>query len=133
MGKTVVLVGPPRQDMSAASIVITVISVPGPQLDPDDPRDFFAGMTSSMQRTGGFTNWQETPFELGQVNGLKFARLRWSGVVQQVNRRLKGFIYVTFQGPTVVSISGQDGEAYEADSLKLLETAVLSCHGSGQP
>jgi hypothetical protein len=74
-------------------------------------------------------DWQQTPPEKGQVNGLSFLRVRNQGVIAQMGalmgKKVRGFLYAAQDGPTQILLTGLCAEE-DAEALKLAEAAVLT-------
>ncbi len=72
------------------------------------------------------TGWSQRATERGQINGLSFLRVRWSGVESTKGLRIHGFKYMTQDGQNYVGVHCDDVEPYHVETLKLAETAAHS-------
>ncbi len=70
--------------------------------------------------------WQRTSSEVGQVNGLRFGRVRWSGIEPNAGVKTHGFLYVAIEGRTIIQLSSQDVEPHHDTALKVAETSILT-------
>jgi hypothetical protein len=68
----------------------------------------------------------ETSPERGQINGLTFMRVYWSGTDADKQRKRHGAMYAGKDGSTLIFISSQDVEPHHERALKLAETAALT-------
>lgn len=108
-----------------------------------------------------YTDWTQTAFERGQVNGLVFLRSYWTATQAQAKQKLRGVTYFAVDGGTAIQLTGQDavrggkpagspdagtqpevsGEdpdassddmtPAEVDRLQLAETAMHTFHRTG--
>lgn len=70
--------------------------------------------------------WQQTSTEIGQVSGLTFGRVRWSGIEPAMGARTHGFIYVAVEGRRTIELSSQDVEPHHETALKVAEASALT-------
>lgn len=62
--------------------------------------------TASLKR--GFDDWTETEIEHGQINGISFVRIYWTGTERQQKRKLRGVSYVAIDDTAAISLTAQD-------------------------
>jgi hypothetical protein len=74
----------------------------------------------------GHTDWRQDKPEKGVVNGMDFVRVRWSGISSTKNRRMRGFIYLAFDGPKMLRLTSQDYVPEDEKSLPLAEASALT-------
>jgi hypothetical protein len=70
--------------------------------------------------------WQRTSTEIGQVNGVTFGRVRWSGIDPATGARTHGFIYVSAEGRSPIELSAHDVEPHHETALKVAEASALT-------
>lgn len=111
-----------RKDGSAPDFLV-MVGTPPPDERPS-LQEALAAMLKIRQR--GMRDWQQTPSEEIESNGLKFARAYWQCTEGFVGRQWHGFVYVAFDGPTFIEISCQDVEPHHIEALKVAEAAALT-------
>ena len=70
-------------------------------------------------------DWQETPREHGQVNGVTLLRARFQGVLNQNGLKVRGIYYAGRDGATFMMMASEDTEDQE-QALRLAEAAILT-------
>jgi hypothetical protein len=119
--------GPARSDGTKSSITMMLIS-----LTPQQAEQFKALSLEQLTEKllGGVkrqrTNWKQEKAEKGEINGLKFARIRWEGTEPTKNWDMRGFIYVARDGNSIVQLASQDLSTESRKSLALAEPSVLT-------
>ena len=72
------------------------------------------------------SNWKQEKTETGVINGMNFARIRWEGTEVKNQWDMRGFLYVTRDGDTIIQLASQDLTSETAKSLPLAEASVLT-------
>jgi hypothetical protein len=67
---------------------------------------------------------QRQPIEYGNINGLKFGRVRWSAEQPVTKQRSQGFVYIATSGQLDIMLDSQDIEPHHAATLKIAEAAA---------
>jgi hypothetical protein len=116
--------GVPRGDQTAPHFLISLKSA-SPEGGKDTTlEDYFREMLEGFHRRRA--NWTQTSPERGQINGLTFMRVYWSGTDADTQRKRHGVMYAGKDGSTLFFISSQDAEPHHERALKLAETAALT-------
>jgi hypothetical protein len=119
--------GPIRKDTSRPSLTLSVLAIPATELAKIKElslEQLGEKMLAAVKARR--TDWKQEKPEAGMVNGIKFVRIRWTGVATVNNREMKGFQYVAVDGKSIVQIASQDFAPESDASLKLAEAAVLT-------
>lgn len=120
--KMVAWAGKRRPDGGAAAFLLMVGTPPkGERIPPLEEalNEMLQGSRRSLK------DWSQTPTEFGEVNGLSFARTRWSGTHVVKGAKMHGFTYVAFDGPRFIQMGAQDVAPHE-ETLKVGEAAALT-------
>ena len=64
------------------------------------------------------------PVEYGRINGLSFARVRWSAKNQGTGQQTHGFAYVATPGQADIMIDSQDVEPHQVSTLRVADAAA---------
>ena len=73
---------------------------------------------------------KQKPPETGEINGLSFTRIYWTGMHTVANRGMRGFVYVAKDGSKFIRISSQDmDEPAGEESIQLAEAATMTFAG----
>ena len=67
---------------------------------------------------------QMQPVEYGRINGLSFARVRWSAKTRLRGQQTHGLAYVATPGQSDIMIDMQDIEPHQASTLKVADAAA---------
>lgn len=116
--------GPPRPDGSQPTVLAMVAKVPPQEAANMTLLQFQERMLGGLKRRR--SDWQQTPVESGQVNGLPFARTAWQATAPELSRKMAGVEYVTKDGATFLQLRSQDFDAYQEQALKLGTAAILT-------
>ena len=103
-----------------ALLVITGKRPPGEAAPPLG--EFAAGFLSS--RSSQLGPLQMQPVEYGRINGLSFARVRWSAKNPATGQQTHGLAYVATPGQSDIMIDVQDIEPHQASTLKVADAAA---------
>jgi hypothetical protein len=114
-------VGQPRMDGTSPSFMFLVMSIPPGERLPTGVSAFVEFLASIRKRR---TDWTTTPPEPCEIGGLRFLRAEWRGKNMDSGMPMRGFLYVAFDGRTVIQLSSQDPEPYDHSSLPIAEAAV---------
>lgn len=116
--------GLPRPDKTRAQLVILTFTLPKEELKMYNLEQILDELVASagQQRK----DWQRMPTEKGLINGLLFARTRWSGTDIRLGRKMYGFNYVTLVGEKVIQLSSQDIEPHHKEALELAEASAFT-------
>jgi hypothetical protein len=122
--RATVWAGPPRHDGTRPQVMILTVTLPPEELNQYNLEQILDELVArlSPQRK----DWKLMPTEQGLINGLLFARTRWSGTDIPTGRKMHGFNYVTIVGEKVVQLSSQDVEPHHKEALELAESSALT-------
>lgn len=117
--------GTQRPDGTQPTVLAMVAKAPSPQDAANmSVLQFHERMLTSLKQRR--TDWQQTPVESGQVNGLPFARTAWRAVAPELSRKMAGVEYATKDGATFIQLRSQDVDAYHEQALKLGTASILT-------
>jgi hypothetical protein len=117
-------IGAARRDGSQPSLSVALITPPAGQA-PNLPLEQLADkLLGGLKRRRN--NYQQGNPEKGVVNGMNFARIRWTGTESVQNRKMEGFIYVAQDGNKIIQINCQDFVPEARQALPLAEASVLT-------
>jgi hypothetical protein len=122
-GKAYAWAGAPRANGVTPSFTVLVMTVPQREATIS-AEDFVGKMLEGVKKRRD--GWQQSATERGQVNGLEFARTRWSGTEPTKGWKMHGFSYGFKDGNTYVQLASQDAEPDHEAPLKLAEAAALT-------
>jgi hypothetical protein len=116
--------GPLRADTSAPELtaVITTSPFPGEAMALS-LESFVERWLAKGKKV--FPNWQQTPAERGQVNGLTFLRVKWQWPTEYINTKSWGREYFAQDGAKFIRITIHD-MAPDDQALPLGEAAALT-------
>jgi hypothetical protein len=112
--------GPRQADGGASFVQVSLVALPS-QETKLNLATALAGAQDALKAQQ--REWQQTPAEPGQINGLPSLRVQNRGA--QGGAKVRGFMYAVQDGSTLIMISGAAPEA-NADALKLAEAAALT-------
>lgn len=113
--------GQPRMDGTSPSFMCLVITIPPGERLPTGVSGFVELLAGVRKRR---TDWTATPPEPCEIGGLRFLMAEWRGKSLDSGVPMRGFLYATFDGRTVIQLSSQDPEPYDQSSLPLAEAAA---------
>jgi hypothetical protein len=116
--------GAKRADNTAPMFMVTMLAPPPEVAQKTTLEQFLDSMLGGIKRRR--KDWKQTAVERGQINGLTFLRVRWSGTEAAKGWKMHGFMYVARDGPNFIQIASQDVEPNHAEALKLAEAAALT-------
>jgi hypothetical protein len=116
--------GSKRADGSWPQLNVTVYSESQDEGLAQNFRNFLAGFKSTQKQL--FPDWNATIPETGLINGLTAIRARFEGSTSDLNKKCTGFAYLTMDGSKGITITFEDLEPYEKETLKLSETSALT-------
>lgn len=96
---------------------------------PSPPDQFARNFLASREQQVG--RLQIQPIEHGMINGLPFARARWTAEHPVAKVRTHGFVYFASPGQLDIMLDSQDQEPYHAETLRLAEAAALTFRHAG--
>jgi hypothetical protein len=110
----------PPDSENRTGAIFSVWVATHPDKKPIDPQEMVAEYFSGIRKN--YTDWEQTAFERGQINGLACLRVRWTAENPQ-QHNVHGVVYCGATGHTAFLVAG--GEAVAQESiLPLLETAA---------
>ncbi|MFK7768550.1 MAG: hypothetical protein AB8B55_15110 [Mariniblastus sp.] len=121
--KIVAWVGERRNDGSAASVQLMIVTVPESEQVPT--------AAAALDRLMGAVkrnrdSWNQSPTELGSINGLEFARVKWNAFEPQTMNPMDGYMYVAIDGDKLYQLATQDIRMYKDTALELSNASILS-------
>jgi len=126
-GQATAFIGPVGPTGGAPNVIVMNIKVPdGSTINRGTAQPFFDGMTAQLRATAGLIGFQASRPEFGEVNGVKLARVYWTGMLLMGQQKLRGFVYVTLEESNLITIAGQSLDAPGDESIKLLEASALT-------
>jgi peroxiredoxin len=75
--------------------------------------------------------WSCSIAERGEVKGLVFARVGWSGRDPTTRQQVQGFLYLGLDGKTLIRITARDVQPHALPALTVAEAAALTFHRAG--
>jgi hypothetical protein len=114
-------ISPSRPDGTVHRLLVIIGKRPPGEAAPPLGQ-FAADFLSSRSREVGPLNMQ--PVEHGRINGLNFARVRWSAKNPGTGQQTHGFVYVATPGQTDVMIDSQDVEPHQDSTLRVVDAAA---------
>jgi hypothetical protein len=116
--------GMPRADGTAPIFTVLIATPTREEAKGITLENFVERMLAAVKALR--QDWQQTPAERGQVNGLSMLRTTWQGTAPQGNFRMRGFDYFAQDGGTFICIRSQDVAPHGEQALKLAEAAALT-------
>ena len=114
-------ISPSRPDGTAHRLLVIIGKRP-PGTAAPPLGEFAADFLSS--RSGQVGPLQMQPVEYGRINGLSFARVRWSAKNPGSGQETHGIAYVATPGQVDIMIDSQDVEPHQASTLALADAAA---------
>jgi hypothetical protein len=109
--------------------LLVIIGKRGAGEAPTPPDQFARNFLASREAMVG--QMQIQPVEHGIINGLPFARARWSAEHPVKKVRTHGFVYFASPGQLDIMLDSQDQEPHDAETLRLAEAAALTFRLAG--
>lgn len=122
-GKVFLWAGLPRGDGTRPLILISVIAIP-PRERKMGAKQAHANYLAGMKRS--HDHWQEQPMRSGEINGMAFLKTTLQATVRANGLRMHAVVYGHTEGATFVEMSGHDVEPHQEQTLKIIETAMLT-------
>jgi hypothetical protein len=119
--------GKRRQDGTFASIIVIVVAAGA---DQNRPLSSLLDLALPQIQKQYEKDWKQSPVELGRIDGLAGARVRWSGAPTEgrkeyIGRKMHGVVYLLSYGSKFVQIMIQDVADDDAP-LALCEASALT-------
>ncbi len=124
VGKAFAWTGTRRADGTAPMFMVLIATPTPEEAKGITLENFVERMLAAVKALR--QDWQQTPAERGQVNGLSMLRTTWQGTAPQGNSKMRGFDYFAQDGGTFICIRSQDVAPHDEQALKLAEAAALT-------
>ncbi len=115
-------VGPGRKDETHPLLMLVLLVPPIAQPQSWSLNQIAAEMLPEIKALR--RDWTQTPPEAGIIQGMKFVRIRWTGMDRKEKRKMQGWIMVAREGDTFIELSSQDVVPYAEQTLALAEAAA---------
>jgi hypothetical protein len=115
-------VGPVREDGTRSMMMLVVAPIAKGERPPVN--EAVKAMVDSIKKSR--THFHQEPTENGTLDGVAFARIRWSGTKTGMGMNVEGVNYAAIDGDRVVYLWTQDVVPSCAASLKLTQASLLT-------
>ena len=104
--------GARRADRSAGAFAVTLTKIPS--TERLETAKFYLNLDMRNVRKAR-DRLEESKPELGDINGLTFARIKWTGYQKGTKLKMSGFSYVAVDDRSVITLLSQDYKGHEED------------------
>lgn len=125
--------GPIRPDETYAHLMVTIMPYP-PGYIPGSLDDSLREVMGAIKRRR--SDWTETPFEHGRIDGRDFVRTQWTGVATTAareglaGRRMGGVVFLTVNDMHTIHVVCQDVSPEDTEAIRLGSIATRSFRGA---
>jgi len=119
-------VAPGLPDGSHPYVQLMFIGLSDWKIEKRTPDDFLSLVLQSYQRRFDAKSWKADKVEDGTINGVKFARIHFSGLFGPPRMPEQGFLYVGLDHYWLIEITGFDSDPSPSQDIKFAEATALS-------
>jgi len=116
--------GEQRESGVRPSLAMMIVEIPKAEAKKYTLEQMTTKLADGVKRRQ--TEWQQSKIEKGVINGLTFARLRWTSTEPTRQLKMQGFVYAARIGNSLVSFTSQDTASEAKRSLALAEAALFT-------
>lgn len=112
-------------------LMVMLMGLPDWGIDKRTPADFLDLRLNNVKHT--VNGWTPSKYENGVINGIPFARCRWTGTTPKEGNPVTGFMYCGRDGVYIIEIQAEMLSSQASDLQPLLDAAAMTLQKMPKP